>query len=115
MRLDECKSVVKSFFMAEMNLLTYHNADESTSEKSKDRIINSVANMTLSVIAEDSGINTISLLTLQGICSKAIALIHDSNSITLVPGTDKQARAVKSYHSSTPPYCSLKTKWPVCL
>ena len=53
---DECKSVVKSFFMAEMNLLTYHNADESTSEKSKDR---SVANMTLSVITEDSGINTI--------------------------------------------------------
>ena len=38
MRPDQSKSVVKSFFMAEMNPTTYHNADESTSEKSKDRV-----------------------------------------------------------------------------
>ena len=56
----------------------------------------------LKVSAEESGIHTIPLVTLQHIWSKASSLLQGENTITPVPGTDKRARAVLSYHSDTP-------------
>ena len=56
----------------------------------------------LKVSAEESGIHTIPLVTLQQIWSKASSLLQGENTITPVPGTDKRARAVLSYHSDTP-------------
>ena len=56
----------------------------------------------LKVSAEESGIHTIPLITLQQIWSKASSLPQVENTITPVPGTDKQVHAVLSYHSDTP-------------
>lgn len=56
----------------------------------------------LKVTAEESGIHTIPLVTLQQIWSKANSLLQGDNTITPVPGTDKQANVVISYSSDTP-------------
>ena len=56
----------------------------------------------LKVSAEESGIHTIPLVTLQGIWSKATSLLQGENTITPAPGKDRLARAVISYHSDTP-------------
>ena len=56
----------------------------------------------LDVSAEDSGIHTIPLITLQAIWSKATSLLQSDTAITPAPGTDKRVRCVMSYRSDTP-------------
>ena len=110
MRPDQRKSVVKSFFTAELrfstlsesateNLVSFSGVQNSTS---------STSSLTLSISPEDSGFHTIPISILQAIWSKAAALINDDNSLTLISGTDTQAHAVKSYRSSTPHIVRLK-------
>ena len=66
------------------NLVSFSGVQNSTSNTSS---------LTLSISPEDSGIHTIPISILQAIWSKAAALINDDNSLTLIPGTDTQARA----------------------
>ena len=56
----------------------------------------------IKVSAEESGIHTLPLVTLQGIWSKAASLLEGENTITPVPGKDRKACAVISYHSDVP-------------
>ena len=74
----------------------------STSQVSESSTSSTLPSTALTVSVEDCGIHTIPLITLQGIWSKAEALINGSNMITPVPGNDELARAVMSYHSDTP-------------
>ena len=59
-------------------------------------------NVCLSISADDCGIHTIPMVTLEGIWNKAMSLLNGDNSITVAPGPDKRARVVLSYRSETP-------------
>ena len=67
-----------------------HNSDTCPSVKCLD------------ISAEDSGIHTIPLITLQAIWNKAVSLLNGDNLVTPTPGSDRRARAVMSYHSDAP-------------
>ena len=63
----------------------------------------------LSISADDSGITTIPLVTLDAIWSKAIELLSTSNAITSAPGTQKKACMVLSYSQVTPHLIQAKS------
>lgn len=56
----------------------------------------------LSITAEECGIHTIPLITLEAIWSKATALLQGENSISPAPGTDRRAHVVLSFSGDTP-------------
>lgn len=60
----------------------------------------------LSVDAEDSGIETLPLVTLQGMWEKACKLLTMSNGITAALGDDEKARMVSSFSGKTPHFVS---------
>ena len=60
----------------------------------------------LRISAKDSGITTISLVTLNAIWAKAIELLSTSNAITSAPGSQRKACMVLSY-SQVPPHLIL--------
>ena len=77
-------------------------AANSTSTLTGHASVSRSQSSTLAISAECSGIHTVPLITLQGIWSKAESLLKGENMITLVPGNEKFARAVISYHSEVP-------------
>ena len=104
MRPDQRKKVVKGFDLAQLKssssgkfaLLSDAPVDGASSSSSLG------ATGTLRISAENSGINSIPLITLQSIWSKAESLVQGENNITPVPGAEKRARAVISYRSDVP-------------
>ena len=73
------------------------------------------AEHTLSVSAEDSGITTIPLVTLNSMWVKASELLSQENAITLAPGSDPKARMVISKSQLAPHHVrSLLDHWYVC-
>ncbi len=63
----------------------------------------------LSVTAENSGITTIPLVTLNGMWSKAEKMLQTDNAITPDPGGNKKAKMVISYSQTTPHYIQAKS------
>ena len=60
----------------------------------------------LSVDAEDSGIETLPLVTLHGMWEKASKLLTMGNGITAAPSDDRRARMASSFSGKTPHFVS---------
>ena len=63
----------------------------------------------LSVNAEDSGIETLPLVTLQGMWEKASKLLTMENGITAAPSDDRRARMASSFSGKTPHFVSSRS------
>ncbi len=110
MRSDQRKNVVDRFEKAQLA----HTQQAPTNPINRPSSVNpekdipststasSLPSTTLALSAEDSGIHTIPLITLQMIWSKAESLLNGDDMITPIPGKDKLARAVIPFHSETP-------------
>ena len=79
------------------------------SEVSQSSKIGGISSAYLSVDAEDSGIETLPLVTLHGMWEKASKLLTMGNGITAAPGDDKRARMAFSYSSKSPHYVSSRS------
>ena len=62
----------------------------------------------LSVGAEDSGIETLPLITLQSMWEKASKLLTMDNGITAAPSEDRKARMASSFSGKTPHFVSSR-------
>ena len=71
--------------------------------------IGGISSAYLSVDAEDSGIETLPLVTLHGMREKASKLLTMGNGITAAPGDDKRARMAFSYSAKSPHYVSSRS------
>ena len=56
-----------------------------------------LAHTVLSIEADDSGIHTIPIVTLQGMWNKANRLLAMENGVTSAPGVDKKARIIADF------------------
>ena len=63
----------------------------------------------LSISAEDAGITTIPLVTLDGMRSKAEQILRSDNAITRAPGSDKKACMVLSFSQAAPHHVQTKS------
>ena len=63
----------------------------------------------LSIDAEDSGIETLPLVTLHGMWEKASKLLTMGNGITAAPSDDKKARMASSFSGKTPHFVSSRS------
>ena len=63
----------------------------------------------LSIDAEDSGIETLPLVTLQCMWEKASKLLTMGNGITAAPSDDKKARMTSSFSGKTPHFVSSRS------
>ena len=63
----------------------------------------------LSIDAEDSGIETLPLVTLQCMWEKASKLLTMDNGITAAPSNDKKARMASSFSGKTPHFVSSRS------
>ena len=90
---------------------------DSSGEMQQHLVINTqepVANdvtlrTTLSISADNSGITTIGLVTLDAIWAKAIELLSTSNAITSAPGSQRKACMVLSYSQVAPHLVQAKS------
>ena len=106
MRPDQRRKVVQKFESVQLpkpsssassNACSIDQASSSTSYGPSSCSVKSI-----NISAEESGIHTIPLVTLQAIWSKADSLLKGDNTITPAPGADRRARCVISYHSDVP-------------
>lgn len=97
MRPDQRQEIVSAFVKVKLPMVSeQHGSGGSADDCSK------VDSSILSVGAEDSGITSFPLLTLNGMWDKASELISCDNGITPAPGNEKKARMVLSYSQTTP-------------
>ena len=61
---------------------------------------------TLSVSVEESGISTLSLVTLRMMWNKAEKLLNTTTAVTIAPGSDPNARMVATDSSAAPHFVS---------
>ena len=94
MTTEQRRAIVHAFDNAKLN---------ASSERCQSLVISPVTNSAaLSISAEDSGISSIPLVTLNAMWKKAAELLSHDNGITPAPGDDSKARMVLSYSQQAP-------------
>ena len=104
---DQRKRVVQRFMAYQLSGETNsspHAPCEQQSSTSNSMHQDTKA-VSINVSTADCGIETVPLITLEGIWNKANALLQDKNAISPAPGSDRRAHVVLSYHSETPSIC----------
>ena len=94
-------TVTTSTFTSEAESVVSVKDGQQSGPKSTDKPGCSKVNSLL-ISAEESGIHTIPLITLEAIWSKAAALLQGDNTISPAPGRDRRSHVVISYRSDTP-------------
>ena len=105
MRPDQRKKIIADFDSSSLRTESMDDGDIRVPSNCGSK---NAASM--SIQAEDSGIETLPLVTLHGMWEKATKLLAMDNCITAAPGDDKRARMVSSFSSKTPHFVSSRTK-----
>ena len=108
MRCDQREQVVTDFMKAR---LPKKKQKATVTELEDSLFLPSIENgrrTSLDISSEDSGIESISIVTLDGMWTKAEDLINKPNSITAAPGSNSKDRMVLSYSQVKPHYVQYK-------
>ena len=97
--------------LSDGNVAVYNEVQQSSMVDTQEPMTDNVVTLhtDLSISADDSGITTIPLVTLNAIWAKAIELLSTSNAITPAPGSQKKACMVLSYSQVAPHLIQAKS------
>lgn len=109
MRPDQRKKIIADFDSASLKT-DFRDRGAVTPKCGMRNCPMEMACTSMSISAEDSGIQTLPLVTLHGMWDKASKLLSMSNGITAAPGEDKRARMVSSFSGKTPHFVSSRSR-----
>ena len=109
MRPDQRQTIVNNFQKANLPERSTISVMSTNAQCSSTSCSLETTTCGLSISAEDSGISTIPLVTLEGMWTKAKELLSHKNAITPAPGNNKKAHMVLSYSQVAPHLIQNKT------